>query len=75
MVDDFKITIEGSRVEGEEPSLWDVIQLNFKLKGQIDLKKAERAVSLSMEKYCSVTKTLELAGATITYKVTVKRII
>jgi len=30
-----------------------------KLKGKIDKDKAERAVQLSLEKYCSVSKTLE----------------
>lgn len=71
VVESFDISIDGEREEGKEPSLWKSIQVHFKLKGQIDKDKAERAVSLSMDKYCSVSKTLELAGATITYKVSV----
>jgi putative redox protein len=39
------------------------------LKGNVDKDKVDRAVKLSMEKYCSVTKTLE-PTAKITYKVT-----
>jgi putative redox protein len=50
------------------------VQIHFKLKGQIDKEKAERAVQLSMEKYCSVSKTLELAGAKINYKVSINEI-
>ena len=71
IIDDFQISIDGEREEGKEPSLWSKIQIHFKFKGQIDLAKAERAVQLSMDKYCSVSKTLELAGAKITYKVSV----
>ena len=67
----FNMIIEGEREEGKEPSLWKTIQIHFKLKGEIDKEKAERAVQLSMDKYCSVSKTLEIAGASITYKVSV----
>jgi putative redox protein len=70
-IDSFEIGIDGEREVGKEPSLWKTIEINFKLKGQIDKEKAERAVALSMDKYCSVSKTLEVAGAKITYKVSV----
>ncbi|MES2139147.1 MAG: OsmC family protein [Bacteroidota bacterium] len=71
VISDFQITIDGEREADKEPSLWKTIQIHFKLKGEIDKEKAERAVQLSMDKYCSVSKTLEIAGATITYKVSV----
>lgn len=71
VIEDFTISIDGERQEGKEPSLWETVQVHFKFKGQIDKDKAERAVQLSMEKYCSVSKTLELAGAKINYKVSV----
>lgn len=71
IISDFQITIDGEREEDKEPSLWKTIQIHFKLKGEIDKEKAERAVQLSMDKYCSVSKTLEIAGANITYKVSV----
>ena len=70
-IQDFSIVLEGEREVGKEPSLWKTVQIHFKLKGQIDIEKAQRAVNLSVEKYCSVAKTLEAAGATITYKVSV----
>jgi putative redox protein len=44
--------------------------LHFKICGQVDKDKAERAVKLSIEKYCSVSKTLE-PTAKISYKVSV----
>ena len=71
VIENFEISIDGEREKGKEPSLWETVQINFKLKGQIDPEKAARAVALSMDKYCSVSKTLELAGAKITYKVTI----
>ena len=71
VIDDFTISIEGEREKGKEPALWENIQVHFKFKGQIDKEKADRAVQLSMEKYCSVSKTLEAAGAKITYTVSV----
>lgn len=70
-ITDFQISIEGEREKDKTPSLWETVNIHFKLKGKIDKDKAERAVQLSMEKYCSVSKTLEIAGAKITYKVSV----
>jgi putative redox protein len=68
----FDIEVDGERIkeEGEDVSLFRTIEVHFILKGNVDAGKAERAVKLSMEKYCSVTKTLE-PTAKITYKVTV----
>lgn len=71
VIDDFAISIDGEREKGKEPSLWEKVEVHFKLRGKIEKEKAERAVRLSMEKYCSVSKTLEIAGAKITYKVSV----
>ncbi|MES2591685.1 MAG: OsmC family protein [Bacteroidota bacterium] len=70
-IESFEISIDGEREKVKEPSLWENIQLHFKLRGKIEKEKAERAVQLSMDKYCSVSKTLEIAGAAITYKVSV----
>ena len=74
IIEDFAISIDGEREQGVEPSLWKTVVVHFKLKGQIDKDKAERAVQLSIEKYCSVSKTLEKAGAKITYKVSINEI-
>jgi putative redox protein len=71
VIEEFTISIDGEREQGKEPSLWETIVVHFKFKGQIDKEKAERAVQLSMDKYCSVSKTLEIAGSRITYKVSV----
>lgn len=66
---DLKILVDGERLHGKEPSVWQTVDLHFKLKGEIDAAKAYRAVQLSVEKYCSVAETLRRAGATISFKV------
>lgn len=70
-ITDFQISIDGEREKDKEPALWKNAHVHFKLKGNIEKAKAERAVQLSMGKYCSVSKTLEKAGASITYSVSV----
>lgn len=65
------IEIDGARQQGQEPSLWERVHVIFVLEGDIAPEKAQRAVQLSIEKYCSVSKTLEAAGATITWGVRV----
>ena len=70
-VTDFRMRIEGEREPGKDPSLWKNIELVFELKGAVDRDKAEKAVALSMEKYCSVSETLKRAGATLNWKVVI----
>lgn len=63
---DVKVTITGEREKDAVPSLYTGIHAHFRLFGELDEDKASRAVALSMDKYCSVAKTLEKT-ATITY--------
>ena len=51
---DIKIKVTGEREEGKVPSLFTKIKIHFDLYGEVNEKKAQRAVELSMEKYCSV---------------------
>jgi putative redox protein len=71
VIEDFQMTIDAERAKDKEPALWETVNIHFKLKGQIDKEKAERAVQLSLGKYCSVSKTLEIAGARISYQISV----
>ena len=66
---DFDVEVEGESEKVEDHSLFRNITLHFKIKGNVDFDKAERAVKLSIEKYCSVSKTLE-PTAKINYKIT-----
>lgn len=70
-IDDFTIQIDGVREAGKEPSLWENVAIRFHLKGDIEPGKAQRAVELSMEKYCSVAETLRKSGTHLSWSVTV----
>lgn len=63
---DLKITVTGERQQGVVPALYTEVHAHFRLYGNINQEKAERAVQLSVEKYCSVAKTLEKT-ATVTH--------
>jgi putative redox protein len=73
IIEDFEVEIEGEREKIEDYSLFRDICLHFKFKGQVDKDKAERAVKLSVDKYCSVSKTLE-PTAKISFKVSVNEV-
>jgi putative redox protein len=57
-VDDLVVTVEGERAPGE-PSLFTRIHVHFEVTGPADERAVARAVELSMDKYCSVARTLE----------------
>lgn len=66
-----KVIVNGERKAQDDLSLWKDIEIVFQLQGDIDPVKAEKAVKLSIEKYCSVAATLVAAGADIATKVEV----
>ncbi|WP_018628050.1 OsmC family protein [Niabella aurantiaca] len=70
-VKSYTVTVTGEREAGVEPSLWKEIDLVFEITGNVDEGKAQRAVDISLTKYCSVAITLTKAGATIRTKVIV----
>ncbi len=54
-----KMEVEGERNETEIPSLFNKIYIKVIVEGEISPEKIRRAVQLSFDKYCSVSKTLE----------------
>ena len=66
----FSAEVQGERIEVDEAKPFKTILVKFFLEGKIDPKKAERAASLSFEKFCSVSKTLE-PNVTVNYEVVV----
>ncbi|MDA9035413.1 OsmC family protein [Flavobacteriaceae bacterium] len=54
-----KMEVEGERNETEIPSLFNKIYVKVIVEGEISPEKIRRAVQLSFDKYCSVSKTLE----------------
>lgn len=56
-VDTMRVEVEGQRADAI-PAVFTHISLTFVVSGRLTLAKLERAISLSVEKYCSVAKML-----------------
>lgn len=69
-IDSFEIEVDGNREAIDDYSVFKKIEIHFILTGEVEKEKAEKAIQLSLNKYCSVSKTLE-AHAQINYKLTV----
>lgn len=60
IVTKYEVNIHATRKTDETPAIFDKITIEFVLHGaDLDETKVERAIDLSMNKYCSVTKILE----------------
>jgi len=53
------IEVEGERKQHETYSAYTKIDVLFKMTGDVDADKAIKAVDLSMQQYCSVSKLVE----------------
>ena len=63
---DIAITVTGEREKEAVPSLFSKVHVHFSLYGNLEEDKVKKAVSLSVEKYCSVARMLEKT-ATVTH--------
>ena len=64
---DLKVEVDGDRQKLDAVySEYKTIHMHFILSGELDPKKVERALKLSITKYCSVSKALE-KGSEISY--------
>jgi putative redox protein len=68
-IDSLEVDIDGERENMGDYSLFRDIILHFKIVGDTTFEKVDRAVALSLEKYCSVDKTLA-PTAKIGYRIT-----
>ncbi len=64
---DLKVEVDGDKQSTDVGySEFKTIHMHFTLSGNLDPKKVERALNLSITKYCSVSKALE-KGSEISY--------
>ena len=64
-----EVDVDSERRE-EIPRIFTKINLHYKLTGDLKEKKVEQAINSSLEKYCSVSKMIELAAdITSTYEI------
>jgi len=58
-LDDIQVKVTSERAQDQVPKIFTKINLHFILTGDIDEKKAAKAVQLSAEKYCTVSKMVD----------------
>lgn len=69
-LEDLTVEVEGDRQSKEEYSEFTNIHITYIFTGDLEASKVERAIELSLDKYCSVSKTLEkTSDITHTYKI------
>lgn len=66
----FSVEVDGTREEVGGASPFKRIVVKFSIQGQVEEDKAKKAVELSFEKYCSVSKMLE-SSVEIGYEIVV----
>jgi putative redox protein len=72
-ITDFKIEVDGEKRD-EHPKIYTKVHMKYTLiSPDTQESELERAISLSQEKYCSVSATLKLAGADVTYEYEIKK--
>ena len=57
-VQDFSVDVSAERDKENIPAVFKKIHMTFKIKGDITPEKIERAIDLSINKYCSVSAML-----------------
>lgn len=67
-----RVVVDGDRQKKDTYSEFTHIHLDFIFTGDLDEHKVERAIDLSLNKYCSVSKTLEKTSK-ITHSYQIKR--
>ncbi len=70
-LEDLQVIVDGDKQSAGTYSEFKTIRLKFIFTGDLEDKKVERAINLSLEKYCSVSKALE-KGSEISYSYEIK---
>jgi len=64
------IQVKGDRADDEIPKVFRKVHLHFQLWGDLEASKVEKAISLSVEKYCSVlTMVAKTAEVSFDYEI------
>lgn len=63
---DISVDLNAEREPNVEPSVFTTIHAHYKISGNVSTEFIEKALKLSLDKYCSVARILEKT-ATITY--------
>ncbi len=66
-VEEVRVHVEAARRE-EHPRVYTDIHLRYVIRGEVSPEKAERAIRLSQEKYCSVGAMLRESGCALAWE-------
>ena len=67
---DIKVEVSATRIKVADATEFDTITVHYDLWGPLKESKVQKAISMSLEKYCSVSKMLESkAEITSSYKI------
>lgn len=69
-IESMSIRVDAERATDQVPAVFTEIHLHYAMGGNLEAEKVRRAIELSMEKYCSVSKMIEKT-ARITYSFSV----
>lgn len=69
VVERYDVALRADRATDAVPAVFTAMHLHFIVDGAVEADKLRRAIELSIDKYCSVSKMLEKT-ATITYSFT-----
>jgi putative redox protein len=61
--DDIRVEVEGERVTGKIPGVFRKIHLTYFITGDLKQDSVEKAIGMSVEKYCSVAAMLSSTAA------------
>jgi len=72
-LDDIKVTVEATTIKVADAKEYDTIHVHYELYGELKENKVEKAIKMSLEKYCSVSKMLESKSKiTSSFKISAK---
>lgn len=69
-VESFEVDVDAERATEDVPAVFTEMHVHYRVEGEVDPDKVQRAIDLSLEKYCSVSHMLE-ATVDISYSFTV----
>lgn len=69
-VDHFDVEVDAKRDEDGTPAVFTALHVHYRVEGDVDSDKMRRAIELSLDTYCSVSKMLEKT-ATLSYSFSV----
>ncbi|OWP56265.1 MAG: hypothetical protein B2I17_06690 [Thermoplasmatales archaeon B_DKE] len=69
---DFRLKLDGERFDSD-PMVLKSVDFKFDISGQMAAENVQKAIDLTLSKYCSATILARLAGTNVTYSLTINQ--